>query len=399
MRTQRAPGGPVSSVGPTGAPGPRAIAEWDELVRGHPAADVAQLSGWARVRAQAGFEPVYVLADDGGSLAGGAQVLVRRFPGIGAVGYVPYGPLVADTVTDPRAVLEELADELAHLGRRQLHMLFVQPPLGAEAISQALLARGFRHSDSNIAPAASLHVDLRVDEKQLRRNLSRRLQTWTNQWEARGVTVRRGGEEDLPVLARLLADTAAHQGFTPFGVDYLATMYRELAPGGHLQVFIGEAAGRPVAMDVLTGCGEALKVRLVGLDRLSDAVRLNVPGAVRWTAMRWAKENDYRWFDFGGLREASMRALESGRPLDPEAIEGPDRYKVRFGGVPYRYPQPVELISSAAVRLGYDLARRSPRGQRLLARAQRITRAGSRALDRRGQDSTRTNDHSQGGTR
>lgn len=396
MRLPRAAGGPAAAVTFPTDPGSTALRQWDDLVRGHAAADVAQLSGWARVRARAGFRPLYVLAERDGRLAGGAQVLVRRLPGVGAVGYVPYGPLVAACISDPHAVQQELADGLAHLGRRHLRVLFVQPPLGAESSSQELMARGFRPSESNIAPAASVRVDLGVDERQLRRNLSRRLQTWTNQWEARGVTVRRGSEEDLPLLARLLADTAAHQGFTPFSIDYLTTMHRELSPGGHIAVFIGEAAGRPVAMDVLTGCGETVKVRLVGLDRLSEAVRLNVPGAIRWAAMRWARENGYRWFDFGGLRESSMRALEAVGPPDLEAIDGPDRYKVRFGGVPYRYPQPVELISSTAVRVGYDLVRRSGRGRRLLARAQRATRAGGRAAGRR-MASARTADHVQGG--
>lgn len=363
-------------------PGQEKLREWDELVRSHPGSDVAQLSGWARLRGLAGYRPVYILVGSGDGLAGGAQVLVRRIRGLGALGYVPYGPLVSPSAREPAAVREQLADALAGLGRSDLRMLFVQPAVGCEPIREALLRRGFRNSDADIAPSASLHVDLTVDETQLRKNLSRRLRTWTNTWAGHGVTVRQGGEDDLPVMARLLAETADHQGFVPFGLDYLTVMYRELAPAGHLVVFVGSAADRPAAMAVFTGCGGVLKLRLVGLDRSGEAGRLNVPAAVYWAAMRWAKTQGYRWFDFGGVLPETMPALLSEGPVDVEALAGPDRFKARFGGHGFTYPAPVELIASPAVRTGYDLVRRSRAGQALVAWAQRLARADATARSR-----------------
>ena len=366
-----------SSVAVTPTPGDERLREWDHLVRSHPLSDVTQLSAWARLRAQAGYRPVYVLVDQGGRLVAGAQVLVRRVPGLGQAGYVSYGPLVAAAADQPTAVNDMLADALAQLARRPLRMLFVQPPQEAYGISAALLDRGFRPSDAGVAPAASVHVDLTQDEAELRRNLGKRFRTWTNTWPARGVTVRRGDERDLPLLAKLLADTAEHHGFVPFGVEYLRTMYRELGPTGNVVAFIGEAAGRPLAMTLFTGCGEVLKLRLVGLDRSDEGVQLNVPAAIYWTAIRWAKANGYRWFDFGGLLPSSVSVLLSGRPVDVGALPGPDRYKLRFGGQAFRYPTPVELIASPVLRAAYDLARGSRSGRLLIRWAKQTARAGA----------------------
>lgn len=370
-----APTGSLSLV-VSAPPDPVRAEEWDALVASHPLADVTQLSAWTRVRALAGYSAMQVLALDGDRIVGGAQVLVRQLRGVGRFGYVPYGPLVSTAVEDPDAVHDALADALADLGRPRFRMLFVQPPEGAERASRAMLERGFRDSDADVAPAASLHIDLRSDEATLRAGLSKRLRTWTNTWEQRGVTVRLADAEDLPLLADLLGETAEHQGFTPFDLEYLTTMYRELAPAGHLLAFIGEVAGRPVATTVLTACGSVVKVRFLGLARNDEGRRLNVPAAVYWAAMRWAKQKGYHWFDFGGVLPSSVPALLSDDPVDRDALSGPDRYKARFGGRAYLYPQPVELIPSPLVRAGYDLARRSTVGRRAVAWAKRRSRAG-----------------------
>jgi hypothetical protein len=73
--------------------------EWDALVERTPGTDVTQLSAWARVRASAGFSSLYVHAHRDGKLVGGAQLLYRRLPVVGRVGYVSYGPVVDHSAT------------------------------------------------------------------------------------------------------------------------------------------------------------------------------------------------------------------------------------------------------------------------------------------------------------
>jgi lipid II:glycine glycyltransferase (peptidoglycan interpeptide bridge formation enzyme) len=354
---------------------PAQLSEWDELVRSVPLADVAQLSGWARLRRHAGYRAMYVLAYQSGRLAGGAQILVRRVVGLGELGYLAYGPLMSPSAENPAALQVAIVDAVAQLGRERLRLLFVQPPTDAEATSEGLLNRGFRHSEAGIAPRASVRLDLNVDEAQLRRRLSRRLKM--NRWDPGGVTVRQSTEEDLPLLAHLLAATSQHQGFTPFGIDYLTTMYEELAPTGDLVGFVGEVAGRPVAMMVLTGCGGVLKRRLVGFDRSEDVLRLNVPAAIDWTALRWAKQRGYLWYDFGGLSQGSVPVVLSGSKVDVNALPGADRYKMCFGGQVFAYPTPVEMIRPAALQKVYDLTRRTTVGRAVVSRAKRGLRVGA----------------------
>jgi lipid II:glycine glycyltransferase (peptidoglycan interpeptide bridge formation enzyme) len=106
-----------------------------------------------------------------------------------------------------------------------------------------------------------------------------------------------------------------------------------------------------------------------------------VPAAITWEAMRWAKAQGVRWFDFGGLRAPTLRALLDGETDSGQAASA-DRFKISFGGAPYRYPGAVEVINSSVLRVTYDLIRRWPAGRQLVVAATRMARgrAGPRSL-------------------
>jgi glycosyltransferase involved in cell wall biosynthesis/lipid II:glycine glycyltransferase (peptidoglycan interpeptide bridge formation enzyme) len=367
--------GPVS-VTLTRQPDTSELAEWDELVRKVPGSDVAQLSAWADVRRVADFEALYVFARRGGELVGGALVLWRRLRFVGEVGYVPYGPVISlDADRDPSVAV--LASALRRLARQKMRVLFIQPPLGGEDISRELRRHGFRPSHANIAPEASFHLDLSRTEDELWAGLTTEMRRRARKWPELGVRVRRGTQDDVALLARLHAASAQHHGFEPLPLEYIATLYRRLAPAGHAELFVGEIEGKPVFADLLTGCGGVLKGRLTGMDRDSAAGRLRVSAAVRWEAIRWAKANGYRWFDFGGIRDTAVSTLVDKRSTS--TVTGDDAYKASFGGTPFRYARPVEIISSPAIRFAYDLTQRWPVGRRLVERSALRLRSG-RAL-------------------
>lgn len=358
-------------------PGPEALHAWDLLVDRTPGTDVTQFSAWGVLRGRVGFTPLYVLAYADGELVGGAQILTRRFPVLGSVGYLPYGPLVAPGAPAAEDIRWALVDALVLLSRRRLRILFIQPPEGAEETSNELLRRGFRPSSAGIAPQGSIRIDLTADLAEIRSRFGKRLKSWTNRWESRGVTVRPGTEADVALLAELMGSSAQHQGYTPLPLDYITALYRELAATGHVVLFVGEVDGAPVAVDLMTGCGEMVRGRLSGFDRSSEAMRMSVPAAIRWEMIKWAKAQGYRWFDFGGLRPETLAALLDATEGGADSLPTADQPKVTFGGTAFRYPAAVEMIRPAGLRMAYDLAWRSETGRRLFREAQSLLR-GSR---------------------
>lgn len=348
---------------------------WDRIVTEAPGSDVTQLSGWAVVRHAAGYRPLYVFAWQRGQLVGGVQVLLRRVPLLGQIGYVAYGPLVASGA--PRGeVTSALVEALEGLARGRLRALFIQPADDVD-ISPALLAAGFRRSTAGVAPANTVRVDLSVGEDELRAGLSKRVRRWTGKWEQSGVKVRRGSAEDLEVLTQLIGHSAVHQGFAELSPEYVRTLYQQFVPDGHAEIFIGEVDGEPVAAELFTSCGGVLRCRLTGLDRSSPAVRLSVTSAVDWEAIRWAKQNGFREFDLGGLSTAAAEVVRAEGFSSP-TLNGPDRFKVGFGGRLHHYPPAVELISSPLLRMGYDVLGSASVGRAVLNRVRNWMRRGSR---------------------
>lgn len=366
----------------TAQPGAELLAAWDRLVSEKEGSDVSQLSGWANVRREhAGFVPRYVLARQAGRLVGGALVLQRRLPVLGSVGYLPYGPVIA--AGEPREpAVTALAQALHDLARRELTGLFVQPPADGQDVSEQLGRLGFRPSEAGIAPAASITIDLTRDTEAIRNGLTRSNRRRTNTAAQRGITVRRGGADDLPLAVDLFASTAAHQRFEPLPLDYLHTMFRELGPSGQIAIFVAELHGEPVAAELFTGCGGVLKSRVTGMLRNKQVCRSGVSAVLVWQALVWAKAHGYHTFDFGGIAADMVDAVDVGG-AGAQELTGPAVFKGSFGGQVLRYPGAVELVASPLFRIGYDLTRRTRFGDTLVVAAKQMLRGAAPATRHR----------------
>lgn len=364
---------PSVAVAATTRPCPADVADWDRIVAATPGSDVAQLSAWSRVRRDAGFSPLYVLARQEGRLVGGALVLERRLPVLGRIGYVSNGPVVPPEAARSE-VVPPLVAALHALARGRMSATFVQPPADMFEVSDGLRERGFRPSVSEIAPAASIRVDLGRSVEDLRGGMSKGNRRRSRAWAERGVIVRTGSADDLPIVAELIGRTAEHQRFEPLSLDYIATLHRELDAGSHVVVFVAELDGVPVSARLCTVCGGVVKQRLSAMDRSERARKEGVAAASVWHAMLWARSNGYRSYDFGGIHTDAARALAGGAPAG--GIGGADAFKASFGGEAFLYPEQVELISSRSLRLGYDLSQRSEVGGQVVEMAKRAMRGG-----------------------
>ena len=343
---------------------------WDRLVARTPRSDVAQLSSWADVRRSAGYEPTFIVAGAGEEVVGGAMVLHRRpIFGLGEVAYLPFGPVIPAGPYRDEA-MDAVCDAICGLARHRFAAMFIQPMTGDHGVSDRLLLRGFRRSAAGIAPTASIAVDLAEPYSALRSGTRASIK----RAKRHGVRIRRATMADLPVVAGLLADTAEHHRFPAVSVEYLRGLHEALGPGGHLQIFLAECDGIPLASDVLTGVGGLLTLRLTGMRRDPETSKTGAAALLRWETMLWARANGYHTLDLGGIPPAAVDTLRSGHADLAAKVDGRTYFKASFGGEAFHRPVAVELLSSNPVRLAYDLIRRSPHGWQLLRIAKQLLR-------------------------
>jgi lipid II:glycine glycyltransferase (peptidoglycan interpeptide bridge formation enzyme) len=351
---------------------------WDAFVERTPGGDVVQTSAWARVKARTGSRAErVVLRDSRHDVVAGAQLLVRRVRALGAVAWLPYGPVVRPDASDD--AIDLLGASLREVVRRnRFRALFVQPPEYAERVTDRLRTIGFELSDADVAPSATLRLDMRYSAEELLARMARHVRRDMRRSMRQPLRVRAGTRDDLRSFAELHANSAARQGFTPMTLPYLQSLWDELTPGGHLACFMVDTAGVDLAGMIFTRFGDSVCTRLGGFAPERLPMRLRANESLHWAAVAWARSCGVRWCDLGGIGREPGLALVSGVSRDaPELADGPWGHKIVFGGVPLVYPEPLQLVPNPVLRVGYRALHTSDRTRHLLHNAQRALRVAS----------------------
>jgi lipid II:glycine glycyltransferase (peptidoglycan interpeptide bridge formation enzyme) len=80
---------------------------WDEFLESHPMGHYTQSSPWGQLKARFGWEVMRITVKESGQVIGGAQILFRRLPLWGRVGYISKGPVA---IQDRADVIERILE-------------------------------------------------------------------------------------------------------------------------------------------------------------------------------------------------------------------------------------------------------------------------------------------------
>ena len=224
---------------------------WNREISHLPFHHVLQTSQWGEVKSLTGWQAERWLFEDSGQTKAAALVLTRRSArGFLAVQYVPKGPAL--DYADP-VLLDSV---LGHLERnaRGHGALFVKidpdvvldSPLG-EGVTRHLRERGWVPSREQVQFPNTMVLDLTPDEESLLAAMKQKTRYNIRLAMRRGVSVRSGGREDLPVFYALYSATAERDGFVirPFG--YYRRVWETFLDAGMGHLLLAEVEGEPVA--------------------------------------------------------------------------------------------------------------------------------------------------------
>jgi peptidoglycan pentaglycine glycine transferase (the first glycine) len=300
---------------------------WDAFLHRTPGSHHVQSTAWAQVKRIAGWRSARVVARQNGQIRGGCQVLLRDVPYAGSFGYAPRGPVVQHGGAGlVQAVFQGLG-ELA-LSERLL-VLKLQPPAERRNVEALFHAEGWVQSRLDVAPTATLRVDVQRPAEQILLEMRPRVRTYIRQAERKGVRTRVGRYEDLPVFTSLVQSTSIRQGFSPYPLQYYEQLWRAYVPGDHVRLLLVEHEDSLLAGVLLIGFSNTAVYAMGGWSGNRSDVHPNE--FAHWAGMMWARDHGHRYYDFGGINPHVARALLAGETR-VAPVDGVTRFKLGFGG-------------------------------------------------------------------
>ena len=326
--------------------------EWNELIASLPNPHLLQTWEWSQVKAKYGWEPMpFVWQEEpcegsipsqGCKILAAAMVLKRSIPigGFAArlnILYIPKGPLM-DWSDEP--LRKRVLNDLQSFAKRQGAIFLKIDPdvvLGTgipgsdgevvdddgQAVMSVLKRRGWLFSSDQIQFRNTVMLDLSPSEDEMLARMKQKTRYNIRLASKKGVTVRVGNEDDLPMLYKMYAETSVRDGFVIRDEGYYQTVWRSFmaSKSPTCQPLIAEVEGEAVAaIFVFYFAGRAYYI--YGMSR--EAHREKMPNyLLQCEAMRWAKAAGCSQYDLWGAPDVFS---------DRDSMWGVFRFKEGLGG-------------------------------------------------------------------
>lgn len=337
---------------------------WNSIISKLPNPHFLQTYEWGQVKAKYGWEPLYAVWDADGkwqvtsdpnsftnyqSPIAAALILKRQIIRSGfaarlSVLYSPKGPLL-DWTNEP--LRKRVLNDLQSFAKKQ-GAIFLKidpdvrlgtgvPGSGEEAqdsTGQALVAelkrRGWEYSSDQIQFRNTVLIDLNPSEEELLAHMKQKTRYNIRLAEKKGVSLRVGKLEDLPMLYKMYAETSVRDGFVIRDEGYYKTVWELFMANQapittyqfpHAEPLIAEVNHEPVAaIFVFYFAGRAYYV--YGMSR--EAHREKMPNyLLQWEAIKRAKAKGCSVYDLWGAPEVFDES---------DSMWGVYRFKEGLGG-------------------------------------------------------------------
>lgn len=314
--------------------------DWDEFVLSSPFGHHVQTYEWGLLKKFLGWNVSRIIALDQKQIIAGAQILTRTIPLLGRVGYITKGPISSDENPEMISTLLQKVFELAK--ERNYNYIAIQPPNQGDFQVDALTKSGYRMSSLELAPSASLVLDLEKNEDGLYSEMSKETRQRVVQSKKSGLDVRIGSETDLDTFYQLYLSTAHRQRFSPFSQGYFRNLWNLFYAKGWIALLLVYSGDEPISGQLLVPFADTVIAKKMGWSGSHSRSRPN--DAMFWASILWSKEQGYRRFDFEGLDPAGARIIQAGGVIANGSKLAKDTIKYGYGGEIVFYPGAYDLV-------------------------------------------------------
>ncbi len=322
--------------------------EWDSFLKQNGGHHV-QSSMWAQVKSLNHWKPIRIIARAGERIIGGAQILHKSFTIFAGLAYLTKGPVVVGNDIELAQTLLARATQIC--SQRHVLLFAIQPANDGYALASRLTQCGFEPSALELAPVASLVLDLTPPLETILADMKRQTRQNIRRGEQAGINVREGGANDLDAFYEFHAATSKRQGFPPYTKQYYERMREVFEPRGHFKLFMAEWNREKISSLLVIPFGDMVIAKILGWSGAHPDLRPN--DSLFWHVIQWSKANGYRTFDFEGIDVNGAQAMLAGLPLPESLQHSPDFFKLGYGGQVTLFPAAFEMIPNPLIQWAY----------------------------------------------
>lgn len=326
--------------------------DWNKLIASLPNSHILQSWEWSSVKSKYGWKPTPFFWEnletdpsEGKNIVAAAMVLKRIIPikGFSAllcIIYIPKGPVLNWLDKDLR---QRVIFDLEQYARGQ-HAVFIKmdpdlvlgtgipgnvdqqdTKIGA-IIKDELITQKWQFSNDQIQFRNTAVIDLSTPIEEIKLNFKQKTRYNINLASKKGVTVRSGSLDDLPLLYDMYAETSIRDGFVIRDEEYYLTVWKAFMTSQDFSnnlfatPLIAEVDGKPVAAVFIFGFANRAYY-LYGMSL--DIHREKMPNyLLQWEAIKLAQANGCLQYDLWGAPDEFN---------DQDPLWGVFRFKMGLG--------------------------------------------------------------------
>ncbi|MHB9057958.1 MAG: lipid II:glycine glycyltransferase FemX [Bacillota bacterium] len=301
--------------------------DYDRFVAAAPKGHILQSYEWGEVKAETGWTPIRLMADDRSGTRAAALVLRRDVPVIKrTIFYSPRGPVLDFHDSEAFDFLIAEVRKLAQRNRAIMWKIDPDLPADRQDVRDYLARRGFVHNKrgadfEGVQPSFVFRLPLDKSLDDLFASFANKTRYNIRLAARKGVEVRVGVKEDLPRFYQVLLETATRDRFLVRSYDYFVDLWDHLVERGLARLFVAQLEGRMIAATLAFIMGDKAWYIYGASSNQDREVMPNY--ALQWEMIRWAKESGCVMYDFRGV---------SGDLSPDNPLYGLYRFKKGFSG-------------------------------------------------------------------
>lgn len=273
---------------------------WDEYILdngGHP----LQLWGWGQVKTGHGWVADRVFAYEEDSIVAAAQVLTRKAPfPFRAISYVPRGPVGEQRFS------EEFLVELARYTKRTHHSVTLSLEPDVEEFE---MPSGWVKGGNTILRAETVILDLKKSESDLLTDMAKKTRQYIRKSAAEQIIIKQvHSKAELGRCLEVYRATSRRAKFNLHSNQYYLDVFNLLDENS--PVFAAYEGDQPIAFLWLAISADISYELYGGMNERGQDLRANY--ALKWYAIRKAKEWGLSRYDFGGIYGEGISTFKKG---------------------------------------------------------------------------------------